>query len=227
VEPTETWSYGKKRTWEDFFYGDDPHYQEHVDREDEELQEYLYWKEEEQRQADKDSGYTDFLEEGEQEKQDARAEAHQEYLDVMDVHQQDDGNDDDGHDDYIRQQNQGQWDLDAEVDQAYVDMMNERHEDTGYEDHLEEQEQEQHNLDVEADQDYLRMMNEQQRDNVDLNNVNIGEQGEVKPFNDDEQILRCDGGHQEDLDLPDVQKGTRGLDVAQQDIFASAQNPTQ
>jgi hypothetical protein len=70
-------------------------------------------------------------------------------------------------------------------------------------------------------------MNEQQRDNVDLNNVNIGEQGEVKPSDADDQILRCDGGYQEDLDLPNVQKGTRGLDVAQQDIFASAQNLTQ
>jgi hypothetical protein len=33
VEPTTTWSYNKKRTWDNYRYGDDPYYQEELDRE--------------------------------------------------------------------------------------------------------------------------------------------------------------------------------------------------
>ena len=35
VEPTTTWSSGKKRTWEDHYYGEDPYYWEVADRADE------------------------------------------------------------------------------------------------------------------------------------------------------------------------------------------------
>ena len=41
VEPTTTWSYGKKRTWENYCYGDEPWYQEQADMEDEAHQESL------------------------------------------------------------------------------------------------------------------------------------------------------------------------------------------
>lgn len=63
VEPTTTWSYGKKRTWENYCYGDDPRYQEQADREDEAHQESL-----------------DRLEKEEREKEAGRSEAQQEHL---------------------------------------------------------------------------------------------------------------------------------------------------
>jgi hypothetical protein len=41
VQPTPTWSYGKKRTWLNYCLGDHPDYQEDADREDQEHEEYL------------------------------------------------------------------------------------------------------------------------------------------------------------------------------------------
>jgi hypothetical protein len=67
VEPTTTWSYGKKRTWENYCYGDDPDYWEQADREDEAHQESL-----------------DRLKKEEREKEMARVEAQQEHLGAVD-----------------------------------------------------------------------------------------------------------------------------------------------
>lgn len=41
VAPDPTWSYGKKRNWENHCYGDEPGYWEQADREDEAREEHL------------------------------------------------------------------------------------------------------------------------------------------------------------------------------------------